>query len=308
MSDQVALSMREVNKAYSGRQVLHNLCLEVPAGRCVALLGPNGAGKSTTIGLALGLLQQGGGQIRLLGHKMPESAHHARAQAGVVPQYDGLDSDFSVLENLLVFGRYFGLRGDVLRKRAFELLDFIELRERANEPVMSLSGGMRRRLVLARALVNSPKILFLDEPTTGLDPQARHIIWDRLLQLKAAGMAMLLTTHDMTEAQRLADQVAILNHGAVARLGSPEALVRDLVGDVVLEVWGPACETFLAKCCGVNVAQLDRRGASFFFTGALAQQVFASMRDGGEGLQSVYRPGNLEDVYFKMTGKGLQDD
>jgi lipooligosaccharide transport system ATP-binding protein len=184
------LTLSGVRKTYGGRDVLTGLNFSLSAGECVALLGPNGAGKSTTIALALGLAQADSGVVELLGKRLPDAGHLARQEVGVVPQYDALDPDFTVFENLMVFGRYFGLHGDKLRERAELLLSFAQLVNRRNDSVATLSGGMRRRLMLARALINQPKVLFLDEPTTGLDPQAKHVIWDRLVDLKRQGMAM----------------------------------------------------------------------------------------------------------------------
>lgn len=310
MSDTPVLSLTDVCKSYAGRTVLSHLDFVLNSGECVALLGPNGAGKSTTIDLALGLSEADSGVVRLLGHTLPDLGHVARQDVGVVPQYDALDPDFTVLENLLVFGRYFGLHGLRLRERAESLLELSQLSSRRHDSVTNLSGGMRRRLMLSRALINQPKLLFLDEPTTGLDPQAKHLIWDRLLELKNQGMAMLLTTHYMDEAQRLADRVAILNHGKIVVCDKPSALIQKYVGFAVLELWGAGArhcvESFIGKS---NCGQIEHRGETFYFRNELANNLLADLKKRSQPcVEYIYRPGNLEDVFFSLTGKDLRDD
>lgn len=305
------LSLTDIHKAYSGRSVLNGLSFSVGQGECLALLGPNGAGKSTTISLALGLSGADRGSVTLLGMPMPGDGHLARLAVGVVPQYDALDPDFTVYENLLVFGRYFGIHGHELRRRADELLEFAQLTTRRNDSVNSLSGGMRRRLALARALVNRPKVLFLDEPTTGLDPQAKHVIWDRLVDLKKQGMALFLTTHYMDEAQRLADRVAVLDHGSIVLSDKPSALIQKVVGYAVLELWGSG-----AKACVESFRQqsadkvvLEQRGDIYYFQNQQAELMLGYLKQkSGLDVEYIYRPGNLEDVFFGLTGRALRDD
>jgi lipooligosaccharide transport system ATP-binding protein len=198
VAEALVLNFFNVHKQFGEREVLRGLSLGLGRGTCVALLGRNGAGKSTTVSLALGLTQPDLGRVDLFTTDMSDpEAHKARARVGVVSQYDSLDPDFTVVENLFVYGRYFGLSRQVMEQRVAELLAFADLADRRHDPVASLSGGMRRRLMLARALVAKPEVLFLDEPTTGLDPQARHAIWSGLTALKREGVAMLLTSHDM---------------------------------------------------------------------------------------------------------------
>ncbi|HEX4843819.1 MAG TPA: ATP-binding cassette domain-containing protein [Limnobacter sp.] len=301
------LVLKNVGKTFGGRAVLDGLNFELQPGECVALLGPNGAGKSTTMSIALGLDHPSAGEASLLGHRLPQAAHLARQSVGVVPQYDALDPDFTVRENLIVFGRYFGIAPRELQHRADELLKFTSLDARANDPVSALSGGMRRRLVLARALVNKPSVLFLDEPTTGLDPQAKHVMWDRLLELKRQGMAMLLTTHYMDEAQRLADRVAVLDHGNLVDCKPPQALIDAVVGRAVLEIWGEGAQAWLAKQ-GLD-STVDRRGDTFYCRLPLAEKLLLALQsDSPFGVLYLYRPGNLEDVYFGLTGRALRDD
>jgi len=307
------LSLTDVRKSYAGRTVLSGLNFKLDTGECVALLGPNGAGKSTTIALALGLTEADAGSVELLGEALPVSGHIARQNVGVVPQYDALDPDFTVFENLLVFGRYFGLHGTQLRERAEALLDFAQLKNRRDDSVAALSGGMRRRLMLARALINRPKVLFLDEPTTGLDPQAKHVIWDRLVELKRQGMAMFLTTHYMDEAQRLADRVAVLDHGNIVVCDKPLTLIRDVVGYAVLELWGAGaanCVSHLSFAPRANTVEaIEQRGETYFFRNEQADEALTWLKANPRSdVDYIYRPGNLEDVFFSLTGRALRDD
>jgi lipooligosaccharide transport system ATP-binding protein len=205
--------------------VVDHLSFALRRGECFGLLGPNGAGKTTTLRCCLGLTAPDSGTITLLGHPVPAQGREARTRVGVVPQFDNLDPDFSLAENLLVYGRYFGLPDAVIHARIPDLLEFASLAGKERGNIRSLSGGMKRRLTLARALVNDPELLVLDEPTTGLDPQARHLIWDRLKQLLDAGKTILLTTHFMEEAERLCDRLIIIEAGRIIAAGTPRELI-----------------------------------------------------------------------------------
>ncbi len=206
-------------------EVVRGIDLRVTPGTCFGLLGPNGAGKTTTIRMILGQSPHDGGSLQVFGQPMPAYARSVRRRAGVVPQADNLDPDFTVAENLRIYGGYFGLPRDTLDDRIGRLLEFVALSERANSRIDTLSGGMKRRLIIARALVNDPELVVLDEPTTGLDPQVRHMIWSRLRALKQSGKTLLLTTHYMEEAQRLFDELVIINHGRILAHGSPASLI-----------------------------------------------------------------------------------
>jgi len=232
-----ALSASSLRKTYAGTEVVAGLSFAVEPGTCFGLLGPNGAGKTTTLRLCLGLTAPDSGDITLNGHAIPDDAQAARARVGVVPQFDNLDPDFTCAENLLVFGRYFGMKDADIRAKIPQLLDFAGLSSKAEARIATLSGGMKRRLTLARALVNDPDIIFLDEPTTGLDPQARHLIWDRLKQLKSAGKTLILTTHFMDEAERLCDTLIIIDHGRKVAEGSPRQLIAEQIEPQVIEVF-----------------------------------------------------------------------
>ena len=243
------LSLRGLSKRYGGQPVVDAFDLELEPGRCHGLLGPNGAGKTTTLRLALGLIGADAGTVELLGHPMPAAAKQARRRVGVVPQVDSLDPDFTVAENLHTYGRYFGLSGKAIAERIPGLLEFAGLAGKADAPILTLSGGMKRRLTLARALVNDPDLIILDEPTTGLDPQARHLIWQGLRRLIAQGKTLLLTTHFMDEAERLCDVISVMDKGRVIAQNSPRELIAGHIEPHVVEIYGDGMHEWKA-CAG----------------------------------------------------------
>src|SRR5512140_3569073 len=244
-----------LQKSYAGHRVVDGLDLAINKGECFGLLGPNGAGKTTTLRMLLGLIEPDAGTATLLDLPVPQAAREARIRVGVVPQMDNLDPDFTVAENLLVYGRYFGMQDREIEARIPQLLEFANLTHKRNAKVPTLSGGMKRRLTLARALVNDPDIIFLDEPTTGLDPQARHLIWQRLRELTAQGKTLLLTTHFMDEAERLCHRLAILDHGRMVAEDSPRELIAQHIEPMVVEVFGEG----VAKWADEHAAQYARR-------------------------------------------------
>jgi lipooligosaccharide transport system ATP-binding protein len=300
-----ALWARGLRKSYGALEVVAGVDLSVAPGECFGLLGPNGAGKTTTLKLCLGLTAPDAGEIRLLGEPVPTRAREARARVGVVPQFDSLDPDFSVTENLVVYGRYFGIPPQVLRARIPALLEFSGLAGRAQARLATLSGGMKRRLTLARALVNDPDVLFMDEPTTGLDPQARHLIWERLRQLAQLGKTVILTTHFMDEAERLCGRVAIMDHGAIIALGSPRALVAEHIEPQVVELRGHALAEWTPLAADLCPRQ-ERVGETLFCYAADPEPLLAQLR-GRTDLSFIHRPANLEDVFLKLTGRDLRD-
>jgi lipooligosaccharide transport system ATP-binding protein len=293
-------------KSYGGQRAVDGLDFEVARGECFGLLGPNGAGKSTTLKLALGLAQPDAGSIELLGLPVPLRAREARLRVGVVPQNDALDPDFTVAENLLVFGRYFGQPDAVTRGRIDMLLDFAQLAPKRDAKIQELSGGMRRRLTIARALINDPDVLFLDEPTTGLDPQARHLIWERLKRLIAQGKTILLTTHFMDEAERLCDRLMIVDHGRRVAQDSPAALIRSEIEPHVIELHGPGLAAWLALAPGLGCERLEMVGETAFAYCRDPERALSSLAN-QEGLRTLHRPANLEDVFLKLTGRDLRD-
>jgi lipooligosaccharide transport system ATP-binding protein len=300
-----ALRARGLRKSYGALEVVAGVDLSVASGECFGLLGPNGAGKTTTLKLCLGLTVPDAGEIRLLGEPVPARAREARTRVGVVPQFDSLDPDFSVTENLVVYGRYFGIPARALRARIPELLEFSGLAGRAQARLATLSGGMKRRLTLARALVNDPEVLFMDEPTTGLDPQARHLIWERLRQLTQRGKTVILTTHFMDEAERLCARVAIMDHGGIIALGSPRALIAEHIEPQVVEVHGQAMAEWAPLAADLCPRQ-ERVGETLFCYAADPEPLLARLR-GQTDLSFIHRPANLEDVFLKLTGRDLRD-
>jgi lipooligosaccharide transport system ATP-binding protein len=301
----MTLAAKGLRKRYGATEVLAGVDLEVAAGECFGLLGPNGAGKTTTLKLCLGLLTPDAGRIRLLGHDVPAEARVARQRVGVVPQFDNLDPDFTVAENLVVYGRYFGMKDRDIEARIPQLLEFAGLGGRADARIQALSGGMKRRLTLARALVNDPQLIFMDEPTTGLDPQARHLIWERLRQLTQEGKTLVLTTHFMEEAERLCSRIAIMDRGRIIAQGAPRALIADHIEPQVVEVHGNGVEQWMAQAKGL-APRVERAGETVFCYAADVEPVLALLR-GQHDLVYLHRPANLEDLFLKLTGRDLRD-
>ena len=303
-----ALAASGLRKSYAGAEVVAGLGFRVERGRCFGLLGPNGAGKTTTLRLCLGLTAPDSGDITLNGCVIPAEARKARTRVGVVPQFDNLDPDFTASENLLVFGRYFGLGDDEVRARIPDLLEFAGLGSKADARIATLSGGMKRRLTLARALVNDPDIIFLDEPTTGLDPQARHLIWERLKQLKSAGKTLILTTHFMDEAERLCDSLIIIDHGRKIAGGSPRQLIAEHIEPQVVEAYDEAGGelTAFVAAHGKLAERVETSGETAFFYCTDAHALLARLAE-APGLRYVHRASNLEDVFIKLTGRELRD-
>ncbi len=300
------LNVRGLTKKYGDTEVVRGLDLHVRRGECFGLLGPNGAGKTTTLRLLLGLIEPDSGSIELAGIPVPLRAREARMKIGVVPQMDNLDPDFSVRENLLAYGRYFGMSKADVAARVPELLDFAGLASKADAQISQLSGGMKRRLTLARALVHNPDILFLDEPTTGLDPQARHLIWQGLRRLINAGKTIVLTTHFMDEAERLADRLVILDHGRVVTEGAPRALIESHIEPAVVEVYGEGLEDWTRDHAGAVCQRFETVGETLFCYTGTAERVIDALKQ-ASALRYLHRPSSLEDVFLKLTGRDLRD-
>jgi lipooligosaccharide transport system ATP-binding protein len=302
---EAAIEFHQVKKSYGEKTVVDGLSFHVKAGECFGLLGPNGAGKTTTLRMLLGIAAPDSGAIHLCGEPIPGRAHVARARVGVVPQFDNLDPDFTVRENLLVFGRYFGLNAAQCRAVVPSLLEFARLESKADARVSELSGGMKRRLTLARALVNDPDVLIMDEPTTGLDPQARHLIWERLRSLLARGKTILLTTHFMEEAERLCHRLCVIEEGRKIAEGAPSELIATEIGCDVIEIFGPdpvALRDELAPLA----ERIEISGETLFCYVNDAQPVHAKLKQRAD-LRYLHRPANLEDVFLRLTGREMQD-
>ncbi|TWG89125.1 lipooligosaccharide transport system ATP-binding protein [Cupriavidus gilardii J11] len=299
------LELRNVRKQYGDTVVVDDLSLRVLPGQCYGLLGPNGAGKTTTLRLLLGLTTPASGTLTLCGEPVPGRAPQARMRVGVVPQFDNLDPDFTVVENLRIFGRYFGLSVTEIERRVPGLLEFARLESRADAHVRALSGGMRRRLTVARALINDPDLLVMDEPTTGLDPQARHLIWDRLKSLLAAGKTILLTTHFMEEAERLCDHLCVIDGGRKIAEGRPHELIDSQIGCDVVEVYGDDLDGLRERLLPL-AERIEKSGETLFCYVREPAPLLEALHGNG-GIRYLHRPANLEDVFLKLTGREMRD-
>jgi lipooligosaccharide transport system ATP-binding protein len=306
VSDVPVLSVSGLRKSYGNHEVVRGLDFAIRRGECFGLLGPNGAGKTTTLRCCLGLIDPNAGTITLVGEPVPKAAREARVRVGVVPQMDNIDPDFTVAENLIIYGRYFRMPDALINERIPRLLEFAGLATKADANIRTLSGGMKRRLTLARALVNDPELLILDEPTTGLDPQARHLIWDGLRQLLSQGKTILLTTHFMDEAERLCTRLAVIDHGRMIASDSPRALIATHVEPEVIEVYGDEARTW-ATTRGRQLAdRLELAGETAFCYARDAAPLLADLGH-APGVRYLHRPANLEDLFIKLTGRELRD-
>jgi lipooligosaccharide transport system ATP-binding protein len=302
-----------LSKRYGNTMVVDDLSFEIAPGECLGVIGPNGAGKTTTIRMCLGLTTPDAGDIayfrdgRGTALRMPRDALAIKAQLGVVSQSDTLDPDFSCAENLLVYGRYFGMRTADIRPHIPRLLEFAALTHKADSRPGALSGGMRRRLSLARALVNDPRLLLLDEPTTGLDPQARHLMWERLQVLLQQGKSILLTTHFMDEAERLCSRLLVLDHGRKIAEGRPRELIAQHLEPDVVEVYGVGVAALLDSPLRALAARVELSGETVFIYTQNAQPLLAALAAWPQ-LRTLHRPANLEDLFLKLTGRQIRED
>src|SRR5580693_8580471 len=308
---EVLVRARGLTKRFGSFTAVDGIDFDLYRGEAFGFLGPNGAGKSSTMRMIGCVSPPTGGELSILGADPVRDGSAIRARLGVVPQEDTLDVELTVVENLLVYGRYFGLSRRVIRERAAALLDFVQLADRAKSKVDPLSGGLKRRLTIARSLINEPEILILDEPTTGLDPQARHVVWDRLFRLKQRGVTLILTTHYMDEAEQLCDRLVVMDHGRFAAEGSPRDLIARYCSPEVLEVrFDP--DLHYAAVDKLNDFSAAER------TEVLADRILLYVSDGDaaltsvraaglEPLTSLVRRGTLEDVFLRLTGRRLED-
>jgi lipooligosaccharide transport system ATP-binding protein len=300
-------------KHYGDATVVNDVSFAIAPGECLGVIGPNGAGKTTTIRMCLGLTAPDSGDVLFYPQGstqplyMPRDALAIKAQLGVVTQFDTLDPDFTCAENLRVFGRYFGLKGRTMDERVPQLLEFAALTHKADAKPGELSGGMKRRLSLARALVNRPRLLLLDEPTTGLDPQARHLMWERLQLLLQQGTSILLTTHFMDEAERLCSRLLVLDHGKKIAEGKPRELIAEHLESDVVEVFGVGAVA-LAEDANLRAlaARVEISGETVFFYTQNAQPLLQALGQHGH-LRTLHRPANLEDLFLKLTGRQIRE-
>ncbi len=296
---------RGVSKRYGSMVAVNGIDFVIRQGECFGFLGPNGAGKTSTVKMIHCFSPLSDGDLRVFGMSVQRDQRAIKTRIGVCQQEDSLDPDFSVLKNLLIFARYFGIPYRIAYRRAHDLLDFMGLWDRRDSRIRELSGGLKRRLVIARALINDPDLLILDEPTTGLDPQSRHLVWDRIRTLRRQGKTILLTTHYMDEAQILCDRLVIMDHGRILVSGRPGDLVRSRVGREVVEIWGHTPDL---------VEHARRRGWSFEIDG---DRLFVHAERGGEVLAEIagrfptercmVRAAGLEDLFLKLTGRELRE-
>ena len=303
------IQARALVKSYGELNAVDGIDFDVAPGESFGLLGPKGAGKSTTMRMIGGTSLRTSGNLTVLGMDPETHGPEVRANLGVIPQQDNLDSELRCRENLITYGRYFGLPRAYLQQRADDLLAFAQLTEKANEKVDNLSGGMKRRLTIARGLINEPKILLLDEPTTGLDPQARHILWDRLFRLKEEGVTLVVTTHFMDEAEQLCDRLMVMDHGRIVAEGSPAQLIRQYSTREVLEVrFGSERNAAVVEQL-VDVADrievLPDRILLYSADGEATLERVTSR--GLAPVTSLVRRSSLEDVFLRLTGRSLID-
>jgi lipooligosaccharide transport system ATP-binding protein len=293
-------------KKFGDNTVVNDLSLEIQPGECLGVIGPNGAGKTTTIRMSLGQTAADAGRIEAFGLPIPAQVREAKKRIGVVTQFDSLDPDFNCAENLRVYGRYFGLPMATIDARIPKLLEFAALQSKANAKPGELSGGMRRRLSLGRALINDPDLLLLDEPTTGLDPQARHLMWERLKNLLQQGKSILLTTHFMDEAERLCDRLIVLDHGRKIAEGTPRGLIAQHLESDVIEVYGDGARAIAAAHSGL-AQRVETSGETVFFY-LREPRPLLQVLGADHSVRYLHRPANLEDLFLKLTGRQIRDD
>jgi len=293
-------------KKFGDSTVVDDLSLTIQPGECLGVIGPNGAGKTTTIRMCLGQTAPDAGVIEAFGLPIPAQVCEAKKRIGVVTQFDSLDPDFSCAENLRVYGRYFGLPIATIEARIPKLLEFSALQAKANVRPGELSGGMRRRLSLGRALINDPDLLLLDEPTTGLDPQARHLMWERLQNLLQQGKSILLTTHFMDEAERLCDRLLVLDHGRKIAEGTPRGLIAEHLESDVIEVYSEGARQ-VAHTHAALADRVETSGETVFFYLRDPQPMLRRLSNNHQ-VRYLHRPANLEDLFLKLTGRQIRDE
>ena len=302
------LNVKNLVKRFGDNTVVNDLSFHIAPGECLGVIGPNGAGKTTTLRMCLGLTTPDAGSITYFDNlSMPQEALAIKARLGVVAQMDTLDPDFTAEENLLVYGRYFGMKDRDIKARIAPLLEFGALTSKAKAKPGELSGGMKRRLSLARALINQPEILMLDEPTTGLDPQARHLMWERLQMLMQEGKSILLTTHFMDEAERLCDRLLVIDHGKKIAEGKPRDLIAQHLEPDVVEVYGNGALALVDSPIAALAQRVETSGETVFFYTQDAAPLLQAL-NAHTGLRTLHRPANLEDLFLKMTGRQIREE
>ena len=300
MADSPVIAARGLTKRFGKFEAVKGIDFQVERARCIGLLGPNGAGKTTTMRMIMGLSTVSGGELTVFGLPVQQMTREMKARIGMVSQENNLDPDITVRENLTVYGRYYGLPTGEVRDRVPELLNFMQLQEKTDARVNQLSGGMKRRLVIARALIGKSELVILDEPTTGLDPQARVLIWKQLLKLKGQGKTLLLTTHYMDEAQRLCDRIIVIDHGEILDEGTPQELINRHVKGHVIEIQKPLPTGFVDG----RFDSEDVGDAILYYV----QTPRDLVADLPEAAVYMHRQANLEDVFLRLTGRQLREN
>jgi lipooligosaccharide transport system ATP-binding protein len=306
---EVVIRAKDLKKNYKDFVAVDGINFEVYRGESFGLLGPNGAGKSTTMKMISSVSQRTSGELEILGKEPNTQGPEIRAHLGVVPQKDLLDRELKVWENLMVYGRYFGLSRKWLKVKIEELLDFAQLKEKRNARADDLSGGMQRRLAIARGLVNEPEILLLDEPTTGLDPQARHILWDRLFRLKEQGVTLVITTHYMDEAEQLCDRLIVMDKGQIMAEGSPAELIKQYSSKEVVELrFGTDKNEQVAKDLKGMGERMEILPDRILIYAEKGEELLSKIIESGKHpVTSLVRRSSLEDVFLRLTGRTLID-
>ncbi len=306
---ETTLAARGLTKSYRDFEAVKGVDFQVYRGECFGFLGPNGAGKTTTMKMIYGAAIPTGGELKVVGMDVWGAEREVKRRIGVVPQENNLDEDLKVKENLTVYGRYFDLSRKLARKRAAELLEFVQLQDKADARVEQLSGGMKRRLLIARALINDPDLVVLDEPTTGLDPQARRLVWDKLRELTGEGKTLVLTTHYMDEAAQLCDRLCIMEGGRIIVEGSPREMISEHVSSEVLEIRGAPDDLKKLTAAVESAADsVDSIGGAIYVYTPDAEAVTRIVRESGVTVSNVlHRQASLEDVFLKLTGRRLVD-
>jgi lipooligosaccharide transport system ATP-binding protein len=307
---EIRIAADQITKRFGDFIAVNAVSFQARAGEIIGFLGPNGAGKSSTMRMIGCVSPPTSGELTILGLDSVRQGQSIRGRLGVVPQEDTLDVELTVRENLLIYGRYFGLPREVIAERTARLLEFVQLTDRAEDQVEPLSGGMKRRLTIARSLVNEPEILLLDEPTTGLDPQARHVVWDRLFRLKQQGVTLVLTTHYMDEAEQLCDRLVVMDAGKIAAEGSPRELIEAYSTPEVLELRFHPSEHDQAaeKLADVPADRMEILADRVLLYVPDGDRALAAARARGvEPLTSLVRRSTLEDVFLRLTGRRLED-
>ncbi|MGE9267271.1 MAG: ABC transporter ATP-binding protein [Verrucomicrobiales bacterium] len=307
MSEELVISARGVTKRFGDFEALRAFDLAVRAGECVGLLGPNGAGKSTFIGCLYGAVLRSGGALEVFGHDPATEAREIKRRLGVVPQENALDEGLSVLENMRVYARFGGLQGPEAEERIAELLARLSLENKREAMIKTLSGGMKRRLAFVRALLARPELLILDEPTTGLDPSVRHLLWETVTELRSRGKTILVTTHYMHEAEVLCDRIIVMDRGAVVGTGSPRELIERVAPGVVGLFPGGAGEGLRARIGAREGWEIFEQGHQCGVRAPGFDELLNLQEEAGLTALQL-RPANLEDVYLKLTGSELNDD